>query len=203
LPLVLIVAAIACQFAAQAQDGVVKESKYPRHILIIRHAEKTGEKGDIHLSKKGVERAAALHQLFEKTKERPDPFPVPEFIFAASNSTSSERPRETVAPLAKRLKLSIDHAYLSNRTGEKLKGSDRPQLGDEILRTPKYARKTILISWRHGAIPELAALLGAKDAPTKWDDHCFDRVWQITFDERGQASLRDRPQRLFPTDSPE
>ena len=33
------------------------------------------------------------------------------------------------------------------------------------------------------------------------EDTVFDRVWQITYDDQGNATFRDRPQRLLPGDS--
>ena len=101
----------------RAEDEPKKNAKFPQLILIIRHAEKTGDKADIHLSKKGVERADALSMIFEKSKERPDPFPTPDVIFAASPSKDSNRPIETVTPLAKKLKkLTIGDKYTSKVT---------------------------------------------------------------------------------------
>src|SRR5579862_5355950 len=96
----------SCTFAP-AKDAAKKNTKFPQQILIIRHAEKTGDKDDIHLSKAGQERAEVLYKLFEASKERPEPFPTPDFIFAASKSKDSNRPIETVTPLAKKLKLTI------------------------------------------------------------------------------------------------
>src|SRR5262249_9217751 len=98
--------------SARAQGDAGKNAK-PKYILIIRHGEKTGEKGDIHLSKKGVERAAELHRIFEMSKDRPDPFPMPDFIFAAKNSSDSQRPVETVTPLSEKLKLTINKSFKS------------------------------------------------------------------------------------------
>jgi hypothetical protein len=33
--------------------------------------------------------------------------------------------------------------------------------------------------------------------PKHWDDTVFDRVWQVTFDDSGQATFTNRPQRLL------
>ena len=67
-----------------ADGAAARNTKFPQQILIIRHAEKTGEKTDPHLSKQGKQRAEMLSQLFTSTKERPEPFPTPDFIFAAA-----------------------------------------------------------------------------------------------------------------------
>ncbi len=181
----------------------------PHHILLIRHAEKTGDKTDVHLSKKGNDRAAILFQLFERSPIRPEPFPKPDFIFAASNSAGSHRPLETVTPLSTKLQLPINEAFDSKlpltadakspsaATGK----SDMFALRREIFGNPKYFGKVILISWRHSTLPDLAKALGVKNAPATWDDNTFDRVWQLSFDSRGAVTFRNLPQRLLPADS--
>ena len=37
--------------------------------------------------------------------------------------------------------------------------------------------------------------------PKVWDGKVFDRVWQITYDEKGNTKCADLPQRLLPDDS--
>jgi len=178
----------------------------PHHVLIIRHAEKTGDKSDVHLSRQGVERAAALFRLFEPGKDRPDPFPRPDFIFAATNSAISQRPLETVRPLALKLKLPIDQSFDSKLLPVQTKVPGAAMDGiaalrAEVFNKPRYVGKTILVSWRHSSIPELARALGARDAPAKWADECFDRIWQISYISPGGVTFVNRPQRLLPGDS--
>ena len=111
-------AVVATCFSANKAltEGPAKtNTKYPQHILIIRHAEKTGDKADLHLSKQGKERAEVLDRLFVASKARPLPFPRPDFIFAASHQKDSHRPLETVTLLAGKLKLSINNEYNSKR----------------------------------------------------------------------------------------
>jgi hypothetical protein len=196
----------------RAQGEIKKNTKYPQHVLIIRHAEKTGEKTDPHLSMKGMKRADVLFQLFELSKTRPNPLPVPNFIFAASNSTSSVRPLETVTPLARKLQLPIDHTYDSKRSPglnkndakEKMATSDGMlALRAEIFGDSKYFGKTILVSWRHSTIPELSKTLGASSPAPKWDDNVFDRVWQLSYNDRGHVTFSNRTQRLLPGDAEE
>jgi hypothetical protein len=184
-----------------------KDKKCPRQVLLIRHAEKTGEKSDVHLSKKGKERADVLYQLFLASRDRANPFPTPDFIFAASNKKDSHRPLETVEPLALKLKLSINNAF-DSKLPSALKNDDKTTkaegmlgLRDEIFSEPKYIGKTILISWRHSTISELAKTLRATKVPQKWEDDVFDRVWQINYDDQGVATFADRPQRLLPGDA--
>ena len=159
----------------------------PKHILLIRHAEKPPESaGESGLNAKGKERAAKLHELFEKSAGRPDPFPKPDFIFAAAVSKMSVRSIETAKPLAKDLDLPLN---------EKFDDDNFAKLASELFRNPKYAGKTVLICWKHHALPPLAAKLGATDAPKDWKDDVFDRVWQLDYDD-GKATFHDRPQEL-------
>jgi hypothetical protein len=205
--LAAILAALTAGFStgiAECQDSA-KSGKFPRCILIIRHAEKTGSKTDVHLSETGKERAKLLPALFMASTSRTAPFPTPDFIFAARKSTDSQRPGETVTPLAMKLKLPINDDYHSStkevtKIGEKRKGAN--ELRDELFSNAKYAGKTILICWRHGAIVELAKTLKVDNIPAKWEDGVFDRVWQISYDKQGKVSFFDRPQRLMAGDSP-
>jgi hypothetical protein len=203
----LAVVVLAPGVSGKAQVGTQANRGGPRHVLIIRHAEKTGDKSDVHVSKKGVERTVQLFRLFEAAPDRPTPFPVPDFIFAAANSANSHRPVETVIPLAKKLRLTIDQSYESKRSSNPdAKRTERINgmlaLRSMLFGDAKYAGKTILISWRHSSIPDLARTLGAKDVPSTWPDECYDRVWQITFREGELADFRNHPQRLLPGDSP-
>jgi hypothetical protein len=197
--------------ATERPEGEARtNTKYPQHILIIRHAEKTGDKDDVHLSKQGKERALVLDQLFVASKNRPDPFPTPDFIFAASHHKDSQRPLETVTVLARKLKLPINNQYdnkltpAPGTTNNKKKAARKQglqELRDEIFGSPNYFGKTILVSWRHSTISELAKTLKATKVPEKWEDKVFDRVWQISYDDEGNATFRDRPQRLLPGDA--
>jgi hypothetical protein len=186
---------------APAADQPNKNTHYPQQVLIIRHAEKTGDKGDVHLSKQGKERADVIYKLFEASKDRQDPFPNPDFIFAASNSKDSSRPLETVTTLAEKLKLTINDKYDSKLPDKTDKKPGMRELREEIFGQEKYFGKTILIAWRHGTIPELAKTLEATKVPEKWDDNVFDRVWQISYDDQGKTTFVDRPQRLMSGDA--
>lgn len=167
----------------------------PKAILIIRHAEKPADEVDIGLSPAGSKRAEDLHDLFKKTASRPDPFPTPDFIIATKASKNSNRPVATVTPLAKALKLEINARFAND---------DFTKLAEEVYTNPKYEGKTVLICWHHGNIPELATVLGATGVPDRWKDKVFDRVWVVTFGEKGKNTpLVIRPQSLMPEDAKE
>ena len=143
------------------------------------------------LSPEGEKRAAALPGLFKKSDARPDPFPAPDFIFAAKDSKHSHRPMETVAPLAKSLDLKVNDEYAEEDFG---------LLAHELFHKPKYAGKTVLICWHHGKIPALADKLAIVGAPNKWHGDVFDKVWQADYDKYGKVEFRMRPQMLMPGD---
>ena len=167
----------------------------PRSVLLIRHAEKPADAADIHLSPEGTKRAEALPDLFNKTAARPDPLPTPDFIFAARASKHSDRPAETVAPLARALKLEVSAGYAND---------DYRKLAEELFTNPKYDGKVVLVCWHHGHLPDLAAALGAAGVPDKWKDAAFDRVWVVAFDDKGKAKpLVRRTQALMPGDARE
>src|SRR5262249_36365134 len=137
-------------------------------------------------------RADALPLLFKPSKRMPAPFPEPDFIFAARDSKSSHRPFETVAVLAEKLGLPINSTYHNE---------DFARMVREIFENPRYAGKTILICWHHSTIPELTRQLGGANSPDSWKGHVFDRVWQLTYDDKGKVMFLDRPQQLLPKDS--
>jgi hypothetical protein len=69
----------------------------PATILLIRHAEKLTD-GRIDLSPIGFERARLLPKVFA-SGARPD-LPTPQVLFATRESPHSNRPIQTVTPLA-------------------------------------------------------------------------------------------------------
>jgi broad specificity phosphatase PhoE len=202
----LTLAAVALFSGEPDNRPSVPKPGLPRHVLLIRHAEKPDDAADVHLTKRGEERARALSQLFAASRERPDPFPTPDFLFATRSTDKSDRPVETLTPLSMKLKLPIEHGYRNFLPGD-AEIDKKPgrkgvfELADEILGKKKHAGKTVLICWHHGTIPDLAGRLKATGYPKKWKDTVFDRVWHISYDERGTATFADRPQRLLPGDS--
>jgi broad specificity phosphatase PhoE len=182
--LVLVLAASSLR-AVPAFEG---HSKGPRMVMIIRHAEKPDEidgKQDPNLSPRGVERANALAKVI------PERFRKPDFLIAAGKSKNSDRSVETITPLAKALHKKVESKFKDEEFG---------RVAQSVLTDPKYAGKTVLISWHHGNIPELAKELGVKDAPPKWKSKVYDRVWEITY-ENGTATWRDLPQQALTGDS--
>ena len=191
----------------------------PNQVLIIRHGEKVGDPkkdddGGRHLSVQGSARAVALPSLFAQAQsqltcklhqkaaefhggyrqillagKRPQ-FSTPNYIFATKKSKNSNRPVETVTPLATALNLPLNDGCADN-------DADIRKMTGAILND--HPGKIILVCWHHGKIPDIAQALGIPKPP-KWDGKVFDRVWQITF-SKGKASILDLPQMLLFGDS--
>ena len=125
-------------------------------IMLIRHAEKPEGDGGPGLMPNGAEnpraltlagwkRANALVGLFnppDGVLPRP-PLAKPSSLFASGSE--SLRPKQTVAPLAAALNLSV-------RTF--LKGQEA-----QLVAAAKKAEDPVLISWQHEAIPDIASLI--------------------------------------------
>ena len=169
-------------------------------IMLIRHAEKPNGDGGPGLMPSGVEnpkaltltgwkRANALVGLFNPADgalPRP-PLAKPKSLFASGSE--SLRPKQTLAPLAAALNLSI-------RTF--LKGQE-PELAAAV----KAAEDPVLISWQHEAIPEIAALIrgGADHVPARWPGHVYDLVWVFDLQPSGAWNFTQVPELLMPGDT--
>ena len=169
----------------------------PAQILILRHGEKPGDPeqndGGPDLSVRGYERAAALAYCV------PDQFGKPDILFATQASKHSNRPRETLRPLAEALGLNIHCGYADGEFG---------QLAEHILSSGKCAGQRVLVCWHHGEIPALAQALGGLPPESKWPGKIFDRVWRLTYGKGCGQPPRDiavdnLPQRLLYGDSPQ
>jgi hypothetical protein len=145
----------------------------PAQIILIRHAEKPADPEDPHLSPAGVKRAERLVS-FITTDPGMTRFGLPVAVFATQTTKhdNGQRTQETVAPLARALKLTVRTPFL---------GKDYPKLAELILENPAYAGKTVLICWNHEEIPQLAAALGVTPEPPRWKGSVFDRVYVISY----------------------
>lgn len=159
----------------------------PKLVFIIRHGEKPGdpavdnEADGPNLSTKGYERAAALAFYVPAT------FPRPDVLLAAAQSKNSNRPVETITPLAQALGLEINSKHADD---------DYATVAADILTHPKYAGKEVFICWHHGNIPKLAQALGISNPVNPWPGNVFDRVWKIDYSE-GQPAFANLPQMLL------
>jgi hypothetical protein len=172
--------AIVLLFALSAPALAQSQPTRPAQIILIRHAEKPADAEDPHLSPAGVKRAGLLPS-FITTDPTMIRFGRPVAVFATQTTKqgNGQRTQETVAPLAKALKLPVQTPFL---------GEDYGKLAKLILGNGAYAGKTVLICWNHEEIPQLAAALGVKPAPRKWKASVFDQVYVITYNG-GKAAL--------------
>lgn len=114
----------------------------PKQIICIRHGEKT-KQDRVHLSEAGVTRALHLAPYFANSVN-PN-INTPDVIIAMkqSGSHSSDRPRETVEPLAKRLNVNILTPFL------------RDEIDDVVDLIFQFQGKTVMVCWEHSAIAEI------------------------------------------------
>ncbi|RFB76312.1 histidine phosphatase family protein [Methylovirgula sp. 4M-Z18] len=140
-------------------------------ILVMRHAEKPADPNDANLAPAGQTRAAALADYI------PRAFGAPDFIFAAAASIRSDRPLQTVQPLAQRINVTVDASIAD---------IDYQKLADRLLTHGRYANKRILMCWRHGHIPALMQALGAPSGtfPDRWDLAVFDLILKMEFGDQ-------------------
>ncbi len=95
----------------------------PRRIILMRHADKPDDPDDPYLSAAGAARAQRLAAYVPETFGKPD------FIIATARSKHSDRPVETVEPLAQATGLSIEH---------EIRDKDFEDLVGEVFSNPAY-----------------------------------------------------------------
>ena len=148
----------------------------PATIVMIRHAEEPNDGNSPHLSKEGAARADRFVEFMTH-----DPamtrLGTPAAIFATetTNDGNGQRTQETVAPLAKVLRLQIQTPYHAKDYGK---------LARRLMSDPALAGKTVVVCWTHEWLPQLAAALGVTPAPPKWKNKVYDQVYVISFRDR-------------------
>jgi len=169
-------------------------------IMLIRHAEKPDGDGAPGLMPNGAEnpraltltgwkRANALVGLFNPADGAPPRPPLAKPMSLFASGSESLRPKQTLAPLATALNLSI-------RTF--LKGQE-----PELVAAVKAAQDPVLISWQHEALPAIAGLIrgGSDGVPPTWPDHVYDLVWVFDLQASGAWSFTQMPELVMPGDS--
>lgn len=165
----------------------------PAQIVLIRHGEKPPEGNGLDVP--GQERAAAYVAYFQIRPEMLQ-FGKPVAIYAqgAKSAEKSQRPVQTVKPLADALKLPVIDKYTREEFAKMVQ---------EIQNNRAYDGKMVLICWEHHVILNIAKAFGARDLPERWHGHVFDRSWVLTFASDGSVGFRNLPQRLMFGDSKE
>jgi hypothetical protein len=148
--------------------------------MVIRHAEKpddadpdglteAGRPDSESLTARGWERAKALVGLFAPKGENPrSGLAIPGSLFASAPGpqSNSQRPIETITPLARKLALQIDTRFVKGQ-------------GAEVAAAATQTDGVVLICWQHEEIPEIALAIKADGGgiPNKWPGKRFDMVW--------------------------
>lgn len=134
-------------------------------ILLLRHAEKTGDPNDIHLSPEGAARAARLAEYIPAT------FGAPQFLIATAQSKRSRRPIETISPLATRLGDAV--SFTADHDDR-----DYGAVATQLMSDPRYLGALVVVCWHHGTLPQFAQALGAQPGtyPAPWDDRVFNLI---------------------------
>jgi len=166
----------------------------PQTLLIIRHAEKpqgdwpgpgldvNGNADPKSLVVRGWQRAGAWAALFGSGLASTD-YPRPTAVYAADPTSAagddpSQRPYETVIPLASRLGLTPETKWAQG---------DEAALVAELLTLTGVT----LVGWEHKRIVEgiLPAIVGDSGlpVPTVWDSNRFDVVLRFDRPSPGQS----------------
>jgi len=166
--------ALLVAFAAPAAPQMLPAG--PATIVLIRHGEEPHDPANPHLSQEGRTRADRFVEFMTH-----DPamtrLGAPAAIFATetTNDGNGQRTQETVAPLAKVLRLQVQTPY---------HGKDYDKLARRVMSDPTLAGKTVVICWNHEWLPELAAALGVTPQPPKWKGKVYDVVYVISYRNR-------------------
>jgi phosphohistidine phosphatase SixA len=163
--------ALCTQVREQASDYAPVQHAMggPKRIILMRHADKSDDPENEDLSAAGQDRAAKLATYIPQTFGKPD------VIIATAHSKHSNRPRETVQPLADALGLKVQHDF---------ENKEFPDLVDEIFNDPDYKNKTVVLCWHHGNLPAIAALLGAPAGSylDPWPDDAYNVILDFQYD---------------------
>ena len=141
----------------------------PERIILMRHADKPDDPYNEDLSDAGAVRAEHLATYIPQTFGRPD------YVIATAHSKHSNRPAETVKPLAAALGMKVLHDF---------EDDDFEDLVDQLFNDPDFKGKTLVICWHHGKLPAIAALLGAPAGsyPDPWPEDTYNIILDFHYD---------------------
>lgn len=203
LALVLAAVVAGCAAAPAAPDPGADSTPPGTVVMLVRHAEKPdgsssgidaqGKKDDGSLTPTGWQRADRLADLFDPAGGAPLrpglSRPVAIYAAQARGDADGARTRETVAPLAQRLGVTVNTDY-----GE---GQEKA-LVQHVIGQPGPT----LISWQHQGIPDIAKAFPSTTPtpPTDWPDDRFDVIWIFT-KVAGGWQFTQQPEQVLPQDT--
>lgn len=168
----------------------VTTPKLPKRVVMVaRHAEKPADKKSHVLNAQGFARANALVKPF--STPRPDLY-VPNRVVVSDGNTPSERPKQTGAPIAAYLHLTMDESI-----------DAEANIDGMFKLLTKATDGTTLAFLEHSAIPGVTAKFKSTPAaPKDWPDDRFDVV--LVFEDYGDGKwkLRQVPEFVLPSDRP-
>lgn len=147
-----------------------------RRILVLRHAEKTGDPMNIDLSPAGAIRAQKLADYIPAT------FGMPQILIATALSKHSDRPVETLTPLSQRMGLAIE-SHFGNE--------EWAALAHDLMVNPRFAGALIVVCWHHGTIPVLMQSLGVSTGsiPNPWPADVLNLILDTKIDDDGRLEV--------------
>ncbi|KAL2918522.1 hypothetical protein HK105_201923 [Polyrhizophydium stewartii] len=186
-------------------------------VILIRHAEKlTWNRGQVPgedakalyvdnhlLSAKGYERAQALVGYFlnraevvELQERRPLGAVIAQAVDSGPDGWGrSRRPLETVEPLVRAW-----NAQPNARPLPLLEFCKKDwQALLEAIKGGQFEGQTVIVSWSHQQLPQLATGLGVPEqlVPRKWKGERFDVTWVVELSDGAAPTFKQFPQRLL------
>ena len=154
-------------------------------ILVKRHAEKSSDPLDPHLTEAGRARVQRLVDYIPKRFGSQ-----PKFLFAAAASKHSQRPIETLEPLGAQYHLKIDSTYADQDYGA---------LAHHLRHLDDLNDVLTVVCWHHGNIPNLANALraAAGDYPDPWKRDVFNLILKLDLTKKDEVPTIERISQPF------
>ncbi|WP_245235563.1 flagellar basal body-associated protein FliL [Mesorhizobium erdmanii] len=145
-------------------------------VLIIRHAEKPDS--GTGLSPAGEARAQAYVGYFQHLTLNGATFR-PDTLMATADSKNSARERLTLEPLSQTLGIPLDLRFTTKDIAGLV----------HALKSEGH-RKSVLIAWHHGTLPQIIEALGGDPHAVLpdgyWPENVFDAVVVLRYDHHGK-----------------
>lgn len=154
-------------------------------LLVIRHAEKSGDPDDAGLTPAGQARAQAYVAYFQTLVLDGAKIAPPGVLVAAADEPESRRSRLTLEPLAAALGLDIDASIPDTHTQALV-----ARLRDDA----RDAGRTTLVCWTHKHLPALVEGLGAPHSLLHgaWPEDIFGWLVRLDYDAAGALTWATR-----------